>query len=122
MDKLAYELAELLDTSVDKVAGVYPVLKDQVVTYRLLGIARELSFEIAFATAIGLMIYLLYLEFVFDGDEESEDYAGYIKRRNNAFKFTATVIVLAILTNMVVRVITPMLTPDILMLQVLFAK
>lgn len=122
MDKLAYELAELLDTSVDKVAGVYPVLKDQVVTYRLLGIARELGFEIAFATAIGLMIYLLYLEFVFDGDEESEDYAGYIKKRNNAFKFTATVIVLAILTNMVVRVITPMLTPDILMLQVLFAK
>lgn len=122
MDKLAYELAELLDTSVDKVAGVYPVLKDQMVTYRLLGIARELSFEIAFATAIGLMIYLLYLEFVFDGDEESEDYAGYIKKRNNAFKFTATVIVLAILTNMVVRVITPMLTPDILMLQVLFAK
>lgn len=122
MDKLAYELAELLDTSVDKVAGVYPVLKDQMVTYRLLGIARELSFEIAFATAIGLMIYLLYLEVVFDGDEESEDYAGYIKKRNNAFKFTATVIILAILTNMVVRVITPMLTPDILMLQVLFAK
>lgn len=122
MDKLAYELAELLDTSVDKVAGVYPVLKDQMVTYRMLGIARELSFEIAFATAIGLMIYLLYLEVVSDGDEESEDYAGYIKKRNNAFKFTATVIVLALLTNMVVRVITPMLTPDILMLQVLFAK
>ena len=88
----------------------------------MLGIARELSFEIAFATAIGLMIYILYLAVVFDADEESEDYAGYIKRRNNAFKFTATVIVLAILTNMVVRVITPMLTPDILMLQVLFAK
>lgn len=122
MDKLAYELAELLDTSVDKVAGVYPVLKDQMVTYRLLGIARELSFEIAFATALGLMIYILYLAVVFDGDEESEDYAGYIKKRNNAFKFTATVIVLALLTNMVVRVITPMLTPDILMLQVLFAK
>lgn len=122
MDKLAYELAELLDTSVDKVAGVYPVLKDQMVTYRLLGITRELSFEIAFATALGLMIYILYLAVVFDADEESEDYAGYIKKRNNAFKFTATVIILAILTNMVVRVITPMLTPDILMLQVLFAK
>lgn len=122
MDKLAYELAELLDTSVDKVAGVYPVLKDQIVTYRLLGIARELSFEIAFATALGLMIYILYLAVVFDADEESEDYAGYIKRRNNAFKFTATIVIGCLLANMVVRVITPMLTPDILMLQVLFAK
>lgn len=122
MDKLAYELAELLDTSVDKVAGVYPVLKDQIVTYRLLGIARELSFEIAFATALGFMIYILYLAVVFDADEESEDYSGYIKRRNNAFKITATIVIGCLLTNMVVRVITPMLTPDILMLQVLFAK
>lgn len=68
------------------------------------------------------MIYILYLAVIFDGDEESEDYAGYIKKRNNAFKFTATVIIGCLLANMVVRAITPMLTPDILMLQVLFAK
>lgn len=122
MDKLAYELARLLDTDVENVAGVYPILKDQVATYRLLGIARELTFEIAFATGIGLMIYILYLAVVFDEDEESEDYPRYIKRRNNAFKFTATVVIGCLLANMVVRVITPMLTPDILMLQVLFAK
>lgn len=45
MDQLAYELAELLDTSVDKVAGVYQILKDQVVTYRMLGVARGAYFR-----------------------------------------------------------------------------
>ena len=119
MNELAIELAEVLNISVDKVVDIYPLVREQMAVYRMLSVARSLTFEIGVLIAIVLTAYVTYISLFM---QTKEDYFALLNKRKKLVKIGAVIAIALIISNMIIRVITPMLTPDILMLNVLLAN